>query len=628
MTNTFPAPGGSAAAIRLKSGKDCVMSGEDNNRGALQVTSSVASEGRRLGSSRTKGSRPPVKWRSLPLGCRDLVAMVAGVALWGFCPPACAQVIYVNAAAIGANNGSSWADAYTKLQDALVAAGSGVQVWVARGVYYPDEGGGKTNDDRAATFQLLNGVAIYGGFAGTELSLLQRNPVTNITVLSGDIDKNDTTDANGVVTTYSDIVGNNSYQVVTGSGTNVTAILDGFTITGGLANGSTGPCVNVCGAGLFNNAGSPTLANLILSGNSSTNAGGGMANINSSSPTMSNITFVQNRAGQGGGMANLDSSSPTIEDCTFIRNLADVGGGGNGGGMFNLNTSQPQIFGAVFIGNEALVNGGGMMNQNSSAPVLRNVAFFGNKAGFGGGLYNLSSSNALLVNGVFSGNLAFRTGGGAGGGVLNNNSSPILTNVSFSGNVAAGYIQTAGGMLNGAGSNPRLTNVILWGNVAVTGKEMVNSGGSVPQVSFSLIEGSGGSGVGWNTAFGTDGGGNLDSDPLFVDPDGGDNIAGTIDDNLRLKAGSPAIDAGNNNALGLGLVSTDLDAALRFIEDPLTPDTGLGSAPIVDLGAFEFRRPYFARVPVHSVPGVVLAVATLLVFARRRLMLQELRRTE
>jgi len=555
----------------------------------------------------------------LAYGKKVWLALVAPICFWSsLAAPSSGQVIFVDAAASGANDGSSWSNAFTKLQDALAAASAGRQIWVARGVYYPDEGGGQTNGDRAATFQLKNGVGVYGGFVGTESALSQRAPTTNVTVLSGDIDQNDTTDANGVVASHTDIVGSNSYQVVKGSGTNSTAVLDGFTITGGLANGPTGPCANQCGAGLLNDAGSPTLGNLVFSGNSSVNAGGGMANTNSSSPTLFNVTFVQNRAGQGGGMANLDGSSPTIEDGRFIRNLAQVGTGGNGGGMFNLNGSQPVMVGVVFWDNEALVNGGGLLNQASSSPVLRNVAFFGNKAAFGGGLYNLASSNPLLVNVVFSGNLAFRVGGGAGGGMLNNGSSPTLTNVTLSGNIAAGSIQQAGGILNG-NSHPVLVNVILWGNVASTGKEMVNVGGSVPQISFSLIEGSGGSGSGWNTAFGTDGGNNLDTNPMFIDPDGGDNVPGTLDDNLRLQGGSPAIDAGNNGAPGLGLVSTDLDGALRFIEDPLTPDTGAGSPPIVDLGAYEFRRPFFARVPGYSLAGVVLAIVALVLLGSRRL---------
>jgi len=521
---------------------------------------------------------------------------------------------YVDAAAAGVNNGTSWANAFTTLQDALAVAASGDQIWVARGVYYPDEGTGQTNDNRGATFQLLSGVTIYGGFAGTETVLAQRNPSLNVTVLSGDIDQNDTTDANGVVLSHTGITGDNSFQVVTGSGTNSTAVLDGFTVTAGLATVGTGPCANICGAGLFNNGGSPTLRNLVFSGNFASNAGGGMANINSSQPTLQQVTFRANRAGQGGGMANLDASSPTVKGALFTANLAD----GNAGGMFNLNSSSPLLERVVFVGNGALVNGGGMFNQSNSSPTVFSVAFFGNSAGFGGGMYNIASSNSSLVNVVFSGNSALGTGGGAGGGMLNNGSSPTLTNVTFSGNVAAGSIQQAGGMLNGAGSNPTLVNVILWGNIATSAKEVLNLGGSTPTISFSLIEGSGGSGVGWSTALGTDGGGNIDADPRFVDPDGADNTPGTVDDNLRLLRGSPAIDAGNKQAAGLVGVTTDLDGKCRFADAPETIDTGQGTPPIVDIGAYEFWGSV-AVVSAVSLWAILFTVLTLLAVARRGL---------
>lgn len=95
--------------------------------------------------------------------------------------------IYVDAGATGANNGSSWVDAYKYLQDALAAAVSGDQIWVAEGTYMPDQGSGLTPGDRTAKFLLKNGVSIYGGFAGGETSRDQRDAVTNVTILSGDL---------------------------------------------------------------------------------------------------------------------------------------------------------------------------------------------------------------------------------------------------------------------------------------------------------------------------------------------------------------------------------------------------------------------------------------------------------
>lgn len=100
-----------------------------------------------------------------------------------------ATIIYVDASATGAGTGANWTDAYTNLQAALAAVVSGDEIWVAAGVYYPDEGGGMTDDDPTATFTLIDGVKTYGGFAGGETSLTQRDWASHVTVLSGDIDQ-------------------------------------------------------------------------------------------------------------------------------------------------------------------------------------------------------------------------------------------------------------------------------------------------------------------------------------------------------------------------------------------------------------------------------------------------------
>ena len=102
------------------------------------------------------------------------------------------NILYVKFDATGANDGSSWTNALTKLQDAVFQACPGItQIWVAKGTYYTDEGGGKVNNDRNASFIMKNNLAIYGGFNGTETQLNERNWTTNPTILSGDIDQND-----------------------------------------------------------------------------------------------------------------------------------------------------------------------------------------------------------------------------------------------------------------------------------------------------------------------------------------------------------------------------------------------------------------------------------------------------
>jgi len=133
------------------------------------------------------------------------------------CATAAADVIYVDADAAG-GDGTSWGTAYKYLQDALYKPPTGGdQIWVAEGTYKPDQGGGQTPGSRTATFQLINGVAIYGGFAGIETTLEQRDWTSNVTILSGDLNGDDVGFTNN---------GENSYHVVTGSGTDANAVLD------------------------------------------------------------------------------------------------------------------------------------------------------------------------------------------------------------------------------------------------------------------------------------------------------------------------------------------------------------------------------------------------------------------
>src|SRR5574341_640810 len=243
--------------------------------------------------------------------------------------------LYVDADSTGNNDGSSWADAFTSLQDALAVAAPGYEIWVAEGVYYPDEGAGQTNGDRAATFQLRDGVAIYGGFAGTETLLSQRDPAAHVTILSGDIGQDDlNADGNFIAEDTGDLVGSNSYHVVTGSGTDSSALLDGFTITAGQAN-ATAP--NDSGGGMYNYSSSPTLTDVTFSGNSVSN-GGGMYNVNNSSPTLTGVTFSGNSATvYGGGMYN-SGGSPTLTNVILWGNTA----GSSGPQIFN-SSSTPVI---------------------------------------------------------------------------------------------------------------------------------------------------------------------------------------------------------------------------------------------------------------------------------------------
>ncbi len=483
------------------------------------------------------------------------------------------SVHYVDHSATGAATGLSWADAFTSLQSALAAAQSGDEIWVAKGVYTPGAA-------RSDAFQLKNGVALYGGFAGNESAHSQRDWTANVTVLSGDIDNNDGVDANGVVTDTAQIVGNNAYHVTTGDGLDGTAILDGFTITAGHADG-TG--VDGVGGGMYNNSSSPTLTNVTFSGNSASALGGGLYN-NSSSPTLTNVTFSGNNTSSGGGLYN-NSSSPTLTNVTFSGNSAQSAGGG----LYNVNSSSPALTNATFTGNSATL-GGGMYNFSSS-PTLTNTSFSGNRASSqGGGMSNVGSS-PTLTNVSFTGNSAT-----FGGGIYSaNSSSPTLTNVTFSGNSASAQ---GGGMTNVNGSSPTVQNSLFWNNQdnsgAGTAASSIFNNGSTPTVRYSDVQGCGGSGS-WVAACGADGGSNIDSDPLFVTPVDPASAPTTAGD-LRLQAGSPAIDGGDNS---VNSAATDLDGQPRIV------------GGVIDLGAYESQSTSTATATATPTPtGTSTATAT------------------
>jgi len=160
-----------------------------------------------------------------------------------------------------AHDGVSWNTAYSSIQDALAVAAKGDEIWVAKGIYYPDIGLGQTKGDRKASFRLLDGVALYGGFAGTEKHRNERDWAVNVTVLSGDIDTNDGANSSGIVTDAAGINGDNSYSVVTAQNVSKAARLDGFVITAGQATGKEFPLFRGGGMVVYDHS-SPTIANV------------------------------------------------------------------------------------------------------------------------------------------------------------------------------------------------------------------------------------------------------------------------------------------------------------------------------------------------------------------------------
>ncbi|MDO8631704.1 MAG: right-handed parallel beta-helix repeat-containing protein [Phycisphaerales bacterium] len=230
-------------------------------------------------------------------------------------PDECEEILYVNAAATGANNGRNWADAYRSLQSALAHAATapGVvkEIWVAAGRYVP------STNSRQASFQLQSGLALYGGFIGTETARSKRDWVRHRTILSGDLFGNDLPDPLG----RSD----NSLHVVTASSADSSALLDGFVIAGGNADGAF---PDNGGAGLYITSASPTIRNCAIVDNNAFSQGGGVNVATQSSPTFVNCLFATNTAWDGAAFVLNRGSILTLRNCTIADNAAGAFGGG------------------------------------------------------------------------------------------------------------------------------------------------------------------------------------------------------------------------------------------------------------------------------------------------------------
>jgi hypothetical protein len=349
-----------------------------------------------------------------------------------------AQTIrYVKATPTGSGDGSSWANASDDPQDLINASTNVTEIWVAEGTYKPTKdpfGSTTPADPRNKTFYLKNGVKLYGGFAGTESLLSERNWVTHPTILSGDFRGDDVVSGSGSTLSLTNN-GENAYHVVLTVSNNNTTVLDGFTVKGGNANGSSyitlGVYVNQNdGGGIYNNSSSPTISNTTFSSNYAS-YGGGMNN-NNSSPTISNTTFSGNYASSGGGIYNY-SSSPTISNTTFSDNYAQ----NDGGGMYNYSGFLT-ISNTTFSGNSASY-GGGMRNDYGS-PTISNTTFSGNYASSGGGMYNFFVS-PTISNSIIWGNTDWGNQGDLGvimysivqgtsvyTGIGNSNANPLFKN--------------------------------------------------------------------------------------------------------------------------------------------------------------------------------------------------------
>lgn len=331
--------------------------------------------------------------------CCLVLVVVAGL----FCSveSASAQVIRVDVDSTTNGPGSTWANAFDNLVDALDFAYNNniTEIWVAEGTYKPD-----VNDpgNRSLTFDLHENISeplnVFGGFDGTETLVGDRNPGVNITILSGDLDGDD--GAN--FTNRSD----NSYHVMSVYKVG-DLVIDGFTIRGGQADDSgtsTGG-----GAQISHDIGGslgPLFSRCKFTDNYA-RRGGGIGASTNVVVYMRNCTVTGNKAVTGGGIYASSASGSRLRNCIISSNSAETGGGGydlslmlncslvnntatngSGGGVY---TEDCDFRSSYFADNVASCNGGGLYMANDGAVQLTNCAFVNNEAqgsscnGVGGG---------------------------------------------------------------------------------------------------------------------------------------------------------------------------------------------------------------------------------------------------
>ena len=468
-------------------------------------------------------------------------------------PIAAQTVCRVTPTGNGANSGANWAQAMD-LRSAL-AAPACQELWVARGLYKPGASG-----DREATFEVRANTAVYGGFLGTETAREQRDFRLNRTVLSGDIDNNDIRDADGVVARAADIAGANSHHVLRMKGSldpiAASTLLDGLIITAGDATGTT----PADGGGLYcdgfftGSVCSPTLANLVFSGNRASRGGaifldgysGGV-----SSPAIRHSQFNGNSAGIGGALASdarSGTSDPVLESVVFRDNRADV----DGGAVYLFDYCNFTMRGGAFVGNSAEFQGGAIYTGGDGGFVnlrLANITFDANQV-------TTLSVNSARGGAISAANTRTTTPGTA---------NLLFENLTFTNNanVSLGKaVYTRNLSSDPAALTQTYRNVIVWGN-----------GGGEPGIGLALE-------FDFAQQWTIDRAILQDACAACTNTVMMDPLLGPIGDNgggipTRVpQAGSPAIDTGSN-AVCAGPNVNNIDA--RGVTRPQGPQCDLGA---------------------------------------------------
>lgn len=429
-------------------------------------------------------------------------------------------------------DGTSWLHAYVDLQEALQEAeenpGTVTAIWVAGGgndrpAYRP----ASNSPDREATFRIVRGVSVYGGFSGVETALDQRSVADFPSRLSGDLNNDD----------GPDFVrrGDNSLHVVTIEDADEHTVLDGFIIAGGFANTQCSQCFT---------------------------AGGGGISMTGGNAQVRNCRIQDNWARVGGGMV-INSGEPTLVNCVFLNNYADgTAAARTGGAGLTINGGGARLANCRFLGNVTAEDGGGMYIAGRGNPLMVNCLFSGNRSGLAGAGLFVLGGRPTIINST----IAFNEAGENGGGMLVTLSGlPKVANSVFWGNQDVGGADESG-QIHLTGATVELEHNVVMGLTGLLG----GAGNLGEDPRFANPDGLDGT-------LGT-----LDDD-FHLTADSACIDAGSSD---LLPADFADLDRDGDTT---ELIPVDLSfVGARRVDAPAVEDTGKGVEPIVDCGAYEF----------------------------------------
>lgn len=490
-------------------------------------------------------------------------------------------VLRVDVNANGGATGLTWADAFPDLQAALTAMGAGPgEIWVAQGTYHPVAPGATT------TFELADRVALYGGFAGTEVNRGQRDPAAHETTLS---------------------VGANTRHIVTGSGIGRSAVLDGFTVAGGNGSAAGG------GGALWLEGASPTVRRCLFTGSVGYFGCYGVAvRCSGGTPLFEDCRFENNYGVEsfGAAIAALDQAHPTLRRCVFVANVVERGVQPGGGAAYLHLDCATRFEGCSFFGNSSRHASfessiypavGGAILSLAADTVIDGCAFGSNQSEAGGSIYTFRSLE--VRSSTFAHERAFRAGfgfnvGGYGGAIASDSygqttGARLFENCTF---VRCTATDSGGGIWSPSDQPVQLNTVRNCVFRECTDADGLHNKAQCSGVRprYSDVHGLLVAVPGEDPIDPTQYPGCFDADPLFLDTDGPNGILGDADDDLRLSANSPCVESGDPASPPTGFDG---------FGNQRTLDGDWNGVQRVDVGAHELAGVFLSATLVPAVGG-------------------------